>query len=158
MVSAAERARLTIADPRDQPIEAAPRCAVTMLEHGGGGFIPRGPGRRDERRHEAGALREPGAVPARQRTEADLGARVGGRRRNAGCQGSARTAEAVPQREHAQVAGGADRVAVAYAGPGLGGVLDQDQPALVAPPSPASGVLEDAQVVNEVERSHALVQ
>jgi len=59
------------------------------------------------------------------------------------------------QAEERQVAVRADRRAVAGGEPGLRGVLDQHQTALVAPPAPAGRVLWKALIVDEVERPRA---
>jgi hypothetical protein len=60
----------------------------------------------------------------------------------------------VPQRQAAQVTEGPQGTAVKGAEPGLGGVLQQQQPPRPAPGEPGGGVLREPEMVGQAERAH----
>jgi hypothetical protein len=79
--------------------------------------------------------------------------------RLAGEQGGAvGKAERLVEAPDGDVARAADRLAAVRREPRLGGVLDEQQAALVAPAAPAGGVLREAQVVHEMKRARAFRQ
>jgi len=113
-----------------------------------------------EPRAEGGERRRPRQQPRRMASGDALGAEVAADRRRG--KGAARQqdaavgdAEGLRQAEDRQVAERAERLPTGRGEPGLGGVLDEQQPPLAAPPEPGRGVLGEPQVVNEVERPRA---